>query len=421
MANHYIRDGGTGDGSDWTNALDDLPSTFVRGDTYYVADGSYGGHTFNTTLDGTNVIYIKKATEGAHGTDTGWSSAYGDGQAVFTGVIDLTSANSSYLDIDGVTGSGRTGHGFKFTGLGLTALVNFWNDAAHTNYAFRHCEFATAEDQNAPGATAEMHMFRLWRVHEFTIEYCWIHDVETTHFQIVSSCQNFTMQYCVVEKRHTVSTVHGELMMLWGWDNPAGIVLRYNIFADCYGSGLVYFDNADGITGAEIYGNIFYQSSSRYYTSNGLLGGGSSHVYSQIKIYNNTFVDAYDSGGGFSQYGVYIPGGASCGNEAYNNVCINTGGISLSNGTKDYNLYDNSGQAAADAGNGQYYSGGTGLFTDYSGDDYTLSENTDAGVDLGATYDEDMLGNPRTTWSRGAYEYGVAATPASCGVFRMVM
>ena len=83
-ANHYIRDGASGDGSNWTNAWDDLPATLIRGDTYYVADGTYaGGYVFDDAADGTKTITIKKAIESDHGTDTGWSSAYGDGQAVW--------------------------------------------------------------------------------------------------------------------------------------------------------------------------------------------------------------------------------------------------------------------------------------------------------------------------------------------------
>src|SRR3990172_1898859 len=113
-ANHYIRDGASGDGSDWTNAWDDLPSTLVRGDTYYIADGNYGGYTFDDADSGATYIYIKKATASAHGTDTGWSSAYGDGQAVFTGQWLI---RTNYLDIDGVTGGGPTNwegpHGIK--------------------------------------------------------------------------------------------------------------------------------------------------------------------------------------------------------------------------------------------------------------------------------------------------------------------
>ena len=38
----------------------------------------------------TSVITIKKATVSDHGTPTGWSDTYGDGQAVFTGTNDIT-------------------------------------------------------------------------------------------------------------------------------------------------------------------------------------------------------------------------------------------------------------------------------------------------------------------------------------------
>ena len=44
-ANHYVRQGAGGSGGDWTNAYSDLPSTLTRGDTYYVADGTYSSHT----------------------------------------------------------------------------------------------------------------------------------------------------------------------------------------------------------------------------------------------------------------------------------------------------------------------------------------------------------------------------------------
>ena len=47
-ANHCVRAGATGanDGSSWADAWTDLPGTFTRGDTYYVAAGAYGPHAF---------------------------------------------------------------------------------------------------------------------------------------------------------------------------------------------------------------------------------------------------------------------------------------------------------------------------------------------------------------------------------------
>jgi hypothetical protein len=86
-ASKYVRAGaiGNGSGADWANAYPTLPSTLVRGDTYYIADGNYGGYTFNTPTSGQQYIYIKKASGGDHGTDVGWNSSFGDGQVVFTG------------------------------------------------------------------------------------------------------------------------------------------------------------------------------------------------------------------------------------------------------------------------------------------------------------------------------------------------
>jgi len=74
--------GGSGDGSDWNNTLDDLPAALNRGDTYYIGDGSYAAYTFDDTESSTSLITVKKATPLDHGAETGWDSSYGDGQAV---------------------------------------------------------------------------------------------------------------------------------------------------------------------------------------------------------------------------------------------------------------------------------------------------------------------------------------------------
>lgn len=117
-ANHYIRQGSTGlnNGSDWTNASTELPENLVRGDTYYIADGTYGAHTFNDAESGTTYITIRKATATDHGTDTGWQSSYGVGQAVFKGLINFT---KGYYIWDGITGTGSDygSYGFKIVPL----------------------------------------------------------------------------------------------------------------------------------------------------------------------------------------------------------------------------------------------------------------------------------------------------------------
>lgn len=110
-----IRAGATGNGTgaNWDDALTTMPSSWTRGNTYYIADGLYtGDRTLNTAASGTQFITIKYATPADHGTDTSWSDSYSvtnaliDGQNIFI---------SPYWIVDGSRGSNRTNFGFRFT------------------------------------------------------------------------------------------------------------------------------------------------------------------------------------------------------------------------------------------------------------------------------------------------------------------
>jgi hypothetical protein len=153
-ANHFIREGaaGTGDGSDWTNATVSWPATFVRGDTYYVADGSYATATrttFATVESGASYITIKKAITADHGTETGWAAGYGDGVAN----LGPLAFSTGYWIFDGQVGGGpnasdptswKTGHGFKLTGIAAKpkciSLNEYSPDESHNYFEFRHME-----------------------------------------------------------------------------------------------------------------------------------------------------------------------------------------------------------------------------------------------------------------------------------------
>jgi hypothetical protein len=81
----YVRAGatGTGTGTDWTNAYTTLPTSLVRGCTYYVAAGTYRPQVFNDAASGTTLITIQAPTTTNHGTSTGWSSGY-VGEAIWS-------------------------------------------------------------------------------------------------------------------------------------------------------------------------------------------------------------------------------------------------------------------------------------------------------------------------------------------------
>ena len=98
----YVLDGGVGAGTSWTDALDDLPATLVRGNLYYLGDGTYASRNFNAASSGTTTIEIRKATVADHGTSTGWADSYGDGQAVTAD--DWTITGGDYWIINGNRG-----------------------------------------------------------------------------------------------------------------------------------------------------------------------------------------------------------------------------------------------------------------------------------------------------------------------------
>ena len=84
--------GNNGDGTNWTcaassggaGAYNAIPANLVRGDIYYLADGSYPAYTFSTAASGTATVEIRKAQSYDFGGLSGWNtSTMGSSQAIF--------------------------------------------------------------------------------------------------------------------------------------------------------------------------------------------------------------------------------------------------------------------------------------------------------------------------------------------------
>ena len=147
-ANHYVRSDATGaaDGSNWTDAWTNLPATLVRGDTYFIAGGTYAGAiTLNTPDSGGTWIYIRKATPSDHGTPTGWQDSYGTSNALFTGPWAL---NTDYWDMDGRTGSERAGYGFEVY-YNTTTADNIF-EITGSNINFQHMNVHAYPEGSSP-------------------------------------------------------------------------------------------------------------------------------------------------------------------------------------------------------------------------------------------------------------------------------
>lgn len=110
---------GIGDGSSWEDAFSGLPEVRVRGARYLFASGEYfepaaglvENYVFDDPDDSERFIGLFKATADAHGTDTGWEASLGEGPAEFGPLSFVT----GYYIVDGVTGAGTEGYGFRIS------------------------------------------------------------------------------------------------------------------------------------------------------------------------------------------------------------------------------------------------------------------------------------------------------------------
>ena len=398
---------GGGSGADWSHlkAWSDTPA---RGDTWYLETGSYAGNTFNTANSGTTLITIKKAIPSDHVTDTGWVSSMAN-QATFTGIIYF---GSSYWTIDGQVGGGAS-----------TSPP----DTTATDYGFASSVGDQCFGISVPGVTIQNltinHVYALatssdtekewfygylgggsYAVNNLTISYCYLDGWQgalMTKGQGSHPYTGFVFQYNLCFNGFSSSANHGE------WINPneqplTGAIIRYNIFKGYSGSagmtGTIVANNSSFSSGA-IYGNVF----DGVKVGNGGITGTSAGSMSSTLVYNNTFLNfTGDSGawlGGLS--------GQGSGNVGENNLVYNMPGSIGAIWTSDYDAFYS---ASGNPGESHQQTASGNPFTSYSTGNYSLTANTTGGANLGSPYNVDALGNTRSTWTRGAFEYSSGST-----------
>jgi len=434
-ADHHVRSGASGsnDGSDWTNAWTGLGQVnWTRGDTYYVADGTYTD-SFNIpdTLSGTAVTTIKKAVESEHGSATGWLSVYGDGQAIWTN--SGISFKTNHFVVDGVTGGGPgswdSGHGFVVdksgTAAGSCFAISSGNTASEGGHAtIRHVECKGNGGDRDSGVTQDgMNQSRAWHT-DILIEYNYIHDVGRV--PIFLRGNDITVQYNMLARNENSSSQHAEGMQITNGNNlprPSNMDIRYNIFEDIEGTAVMSIW-ADDI---RIYGNVILHTSwwgnhthndglgGTYahgggQNGSGIVGGTSTAIMRDVQIYNNTIANF-----GTARATVANPSGTTGGNIAQNNLWYNCSEVGFTNVAHDYNYFVDS-QVITETNSAT----GTGdPFTDLANLDFTLTSATPAGITLASPFNTDPVGvtrGPDGVWDRGAYEAGQPSPPGNLRV-----
>jgi len=398
MTNHYIRQGATGSntGTDWTNAWTALPAALFRGDTYYIATGSYGSYTFDDPVSGTQYITIKKAISSDHGTDAGWQSSYGDGQTIFSG----WTFNTNYLTIDGQVGGGpnswNMGHGIAVRNL--AAHLIYGNTILVSNITLLHIEIDGTSNEPADRDA----VYLISGAKDLTMRYMYIHDIGCDIFQLRGNFTNFTLEYSKLSRNNSSASCHGDV---FEYDNGTALnwIHRYNLFEDVEGTYLWGTHESGTFDGAQIYGNVIYRKSAGQF-SNGMVsalsGGG---TIQNIRFYNNTIYGLDINVAGFG----YIRGSN---NLVYNNIWyLNGASLNLDGVTHDYNWFYNAGNQNET----HIQTGSSNPFINSINGDFHLLTPTNAGLTLPIPYNIDPDGNIRGAdgiWDRGAFEYSENVT-----------
>jgi hypothetical protein len=179
-----------GDGTSWSSAastgaagaFNAIPATLVRGDIYYLADGSYGSYTFSTPDSGSTTVELRKAQSYDYGSScspsigAGWNaSTMGAAQAVFSKNGASLETDTDYLILNGNGTSAAPGCGgapgsvvnvepptpsdcgISFVGLGGTTSgalnLIYMNAGSHpsTNITFKYVELFGSGTNNQSG------------------------------------------------------------------------------------------------------------------------------------------------------------------------------------------------------------------------------------------------------------------------------
>lgn len=405
---------GNGSGADWAN-LKAWSSAPVRGDIWYLRDGTYASKTLNTAASGTNLIIIRKATASNHLTETGWVTSYAN-QASIGGLT----IGSSYWLIDGVTGGGAgvvpcdrtpSNYGIYITPTDNAVLLQ----NAITDITFSHCYFYTTIDGGTGIYQADVSGQNKTNI---VVSYC-LADGWNEFLRNGSSIwYSPVMEYTVVLHSQGSDAQHGNPINIM-WAPMYGLIVRYSVFYDynhTYGnhiSGIIGGNGANAYD-SQIYGNVFDSLGSTVFLFGGNAGLGGSF---NGTFHHNTIINSPDYSG-YSIIGVNV----GSGNLAYNNLiyqvpCNFPFGSPVSD--HDYNAWIScTGAGATGAGEAHTQVGSGNPFVDLANLDYRLKTNTVAGKTLANTYQVDALGNPRTSWSRGAFEFksGGVATNAAISV-----
>jgi hypothetical protein len=418
---HVVTPSGSGSfsGADWNNAIAGIPKTFVRGDSYYFADGIYGNLTVSTADSGTLVITLKKARRADHCTDVGYQdSTMGTGQASFTHIEPTT----DYWTFDGVDStSSTTGHGFYVNGT-LCTISSCWDVVLNS---VKYITFRYIMVQGMGDGGTDVHIdenFRCLTSPNISLLYSYIYNSSGAPV-VMRGCNNFVMDHTWLYHNRSTSTNHAEGISDSG---SSSAVISNSAFWDIEGTAVITELNAGTVSSADnwqIFGNLFFYSpnnaNARKGYGNGVIAVINNQEASNWYIYNNTVANITSA----MTLNVRVDFSASTGSVryVYNNLWYNCAQANhFGNPAADYNTYLNTDPKTSDMGSHTVIqtSGASNPFVNISNKDFHLAASTANGASSASSLtfnNHDPDGITRGSggiWDRGVYEFTAGSVQA---------
>jgi hypothetical protein len=377
---------------------------------------------FDDAESGAQYITIKKAIIEDHGTSTGWSNAYGDGQAIWSGSSNLINFIAGYYIWEGQKGSGgvKSSYGFRVTTLEYCDQNNRpvgMPGIGYSSYQVDHIQFShtaisTCEGV-ADGTLTQIGIYsaprdETYKATDLTISSNFFEGGSSNMF--IRTLSNSTIENNYWTNQWSSPENHGQQISPGG--NCDDIVFRNNIFYNS--SVFVIGAHTDNNERWEVYNNLVIGGDNSSFSA--VFANADSatpNVFLNSTFHHNTFVNVNCGGRG----AVYVGTLSSLDNRsyAYNNLFYNGTNCGIgTSGTSgsvvsDYNAYYDSTGTMSPGVNGISTTGNP--FVDSANGDYHLKAGTpaiDRGANMGSPYSSDFDGISRpqgSAWDMGAYEF----------------
>jgi len=421
---HYINAACTSscDGATWAKGWETFAAvTWIRGDTYYVAGGTYAENVSVIVASGTDWITIKKANAADNGSDPGWDASFASTVALIQGYMLL---GYGHVEVNGVSGSGFSGHGIKVAPTAETSPIILdgstgpyilrYIEAAGKGFASGSACYSALGNNNATTAQKNLHL-----------AYMYFHDVTCNGLTLLNlvgtsyTDYGLLLENSIIEKTGGCTNVdqHGQGIQFGPGPSIRHeyMIIRNNIFKDIKGSAMIAFLGATQNSEIRIYNNLFYITDLSTYD---VLSPGVIYLHEnalttvdKVYVYNNTFYGLGDGGGEGVVGQIVCDSPGATNTEAKNNVWENSyftrenpGFTSKSNNGFYGNagIHIPSGETNQQCGASSTLSDGTTYNFNLKASGYAVGK----GLDLSGTFLGDFTGTTRTVpWDIGAYGY----------------